>query len=332
MDKKALLAPLYWGFGHAARLIAYRNKLAKEGYRISWLIDGALVEFVHKDCPEDEFIEYFEPQISYGNSAWGTKFQILWQSGEFFRQIKNDKKFVAELLKTNKFDLIVSDNRYGVYNKKVRSILITHQLNIKAGIFSGIVQRINQKWLNAFDEVQVPDFEEINESLAGGLSHPEKPLPESIRKKIKYIGPLSRFSKAKDSTVKNILVLLSGPEPQRSILEKILLEILENTGKKIIFVRGTQREFPGPQKNIAFQPFIETRQLKTFLDDADFVIARGGYSTLMDLFCAEKKALMIPTPGQIEQEYIAYWNQGKHHFNFVNQNKSEIEEALKGII
>lgn len=331
-NKKALLAPLYWGYGHAARLMAYRHRLKKENYDIVWLIDGALIEFVYKDCPEDLFIENFEHQFRYGTNALSTMLQILRQTNAFFSQIKKDKKLIAQLHQEHHFDLIVSDNRYGAYHEKVKSILITHQLSIRAGIFTGIVQRTNLKWLNSFDEIHVPDFETREKSLAGNLSHPEKQLPENLQKKLKYIGALSRFGAAKPNQSKSVLVLLSGPEPQRSILEKILLEALRDSSKKIIFVRGTQQEFPEPQKNIFFQPFIETRQLKTLLDEAGFVIARGGYSTLMDLYCSGKKALMIPTPGQLEQEYLAQWNNGKHDFTFVNQNKSEIQEAIAKLL
>jgi|688.fasta_scaffold16862_10 uncharacterized protein (TIGR00661 family) len=329
MKKKALLSPLYWGFGHAARLIAIRHQLVHEGYEIYWYLDGALLDFVFKDCPQDHFIENFEVQISYGKNALGTMFQILKQSGAFLKQIKADQQKTKQLQKQYQFDLIVSDNRYGIYHEDVKSILLTHQISIEAGFLSGIVQRTNLKWMLPFDEIRVPDFENINQSLAGKLSHPEMVIPGWLNKKLNYIGPLSRFSECQPSNSQSMLVLLSGPEPQRSILENILVEILENSSKKIVFVRGTQKNQPFIQPGIDFKQISETSQLRNLINNAEFVIARGGYSTLMDLYCARKKALLIPTPGQLEQEYLAKWNQGKHGFTFVHQNRQEILTALK---
>jgi len=329
MRKKVLLSPLYWGFGHVARMIPLRDQLKKSEYEIFWLIDTALKNFILTHCQDDHIIFNKEQIITYGNTELKTKLLLLKQSREFFKQIKKDTEKTDELQQTHGFDLIISDNRYGVYHPEVHSVLVTHQLNIDAGPLTNLVQRTNLKWMQNFNEIQVPDFPALEESLAGKLSHPAQALPESFHKRIKYIGPLSRFTSFQDSSEGTILVLLSGPEPQRSLLEILLLEILGSIKKQIIFVRGCNDNNLANTEFIEFIPFANGVALKLLFSKVEFVIARGGYSTLMDLYCANKKALFIPTPGQFEQEYLAQWNFGKHRFLFAKQTRKEIERALK---
>jgi hypothetical protein len=193
------------------------------------------------------------------------------------------------------FDAIISDNRFGFYSKKTFSIFITHQLEIKSGLgklADTILRSLHYRYINKFNECWVPDTENKN-SLAGELSHPAK-LPKI---QVQYIGMLSRFKPGSASEIKkHIHVVLSGPEPQRTILEKIILKDILNYSYTATVVRGLPGEVnPIPStENIKFYNYLNAEDLNREMEKAEFVISRSGYSTIMDLARLQKKSILIP--------------------------------------
>lgn len=216
--------------------------------------------------------------------------------------IKKEQEQLRALVKEHAIDLIISDNRPGLYHDQVESIYMTHQLRIRAGIWSAVANRIHRRYMQKFSKVWVPDFEDRTLALAGELS--ENPGLGHVQ----YIGPLSRLNaQAKKSGSIDYLVLLSGVEPQRSILEETLCRVFGQSKKKVVFVRGTRKapaiSFP---ETIRAYGLATADQLSQLIADAETVVCRSGYSSLMDLHHLGKKHLvLIPTPGQTEQEYLA---------------------------
>jgi len=206
--------------------------------------------------------------------------------------------------------MVISDNRYGFTHKTAHCVLITHQLNIKAPFILFMANFINRAYINKFNEVWVPDYKEKNLRLAGELSDPGK-----ISIPVNYIGPQSALVHStpvkRDSERSDYLILLSGVEPQRTILENILITRMAFLQKKIILVRGSNTHLSVEDKNIKVMDFCFGEQLRDLIVNADTVICRSGYSTLMDLHLLHKnKLILIPTPGQTEQEYLAsYWHE-----------------------
>ena len=209
-------------------------------------------------------------------------------------------------MKEHGVDLIISDNRLGLYHGQVESIYMTHQLKIKAGIWSAAANRIHRHYMQKFSRVWVPDFEDRGLALAGELS--ENPGLSHVE----YIGPLSRL----DAQVIpgghiDYLVLLSGVEPQRSLLEDELRGVFRQTKKKVVLVRGSNTTatsaFP---EHIRVINLADAALVAQLIADAETIVCRSGYSSLMDLHHLRKKQLvLIPTPGQPEQEYLArHWN------------------------
>ncbi len=220
--------------------------------------------------------------------------------------IKKEQEQLKAIVKEHAIDLIISDNRLGLYHEHVESIYITHQLKIKAGIWSAAANRIHRHYMQKFSKVWVPDFEDRGLSLAGELS--ENPG----LKQVEYIGPLSRLDNAaKKGEGIDYLVLLSGVEPQRSLLEEALCLAFRHTKKKVVFVRGSNTTaasaFP---EQIRVINLADAARLSQLMADAETIVCRSGYSSLMDLHHLQKKQLvLIPTPGQTEQEYLArHWN------------------------
>ncbi|WP_340170632.1 glycosyltransferase [Lacinutrix sp.] len=185
---------------------------------------------------------------------------------------------------------------------------------------------LNNFQLKNFDEIWVPDFK--NESnLSGKLGH----LPKKSKFKIRYLGPLSKLNKTKSEKKHDIMVLLSGPEPQRSIIETILFKELDTFSGSILFVK---RKIESKQTKISKNKFtiynyMTTHELEKAINNSSIIISRSGYTTVMDLAKLEKTAFFIPTPGQFEQEYLAKRLSDLKLAPFCNQDEFNINELEK---
>lgn len=241
--------------------------------------------------------------------------KLLLDSPRIFKVIKKEQQQLAQIIKEHKIDVVISDNRFGLNNKNVESIYITHQLNIQAGFFSSIANKIHHYYIKQFNKVWVPDFEEANECLAGKLSR------HTFLHNVTYIGPLSRLRKVDRMEDEfDYLCLLSGPEPLRTDLEIILINAANVSNKKICLVRGALPLPHSVNKNITLIDMPNALQLSQLIINSKTIVCRSGYSTLMDLHYLQKTdCILIPTPGQDEQLYLAnYWNK-KFGFKVLKQ-------------
>lgn len=236
--------------------------------------------------------------------------------------IADEKKLLDKIIAENKIDIVISDNRFGLHSEKAHCVFITHQLFLKAPAFEKLAQCVNKKFILKFNEVWVPDHAEYGAStgsatgnLSGELSH-----GNHFHKNVKYIGPKSRLQDVICDVEKNkydYLILLSGPEPGRTTLEEVLMSQAKKSKKKIAFVRGSKLNPASSQyqnskiEGMDIFDFPNKEQLKNLILSSDKIICRSGYSTLMDMHLLCKKDLiLIPTPGQSEQEYLAeYWHE-----------------------
>jgi len=316
-NKRILVCPLDWGLGHAARCVPLIKQLQKQNNSIIVACNAWQKDFLENEIGGVEFTGLFGYEVKYSEKiSLGLK--LLSQFPRLALLVKKEKAWLAGFLKKNKIDVVISDNRFGLHNKQVKSVFMTHQLFVIAPFLNRPANKLNYSFIKKFDECWVPDLEDEKISLSGALSHGNT-LPANVR----YIGPLSRFEKKAGSAKKNdLLILLSGVEPQRTLLEEKLLLALAGTDHKITLVRGTNKktthEFP---ENFYVQDLVNSKQLEKLLLSYKQIICRSGYSTLMDLRALGLKALLIPTPGQTEQEYLAeYWHK-TFGFHFLPQNK-----------
>ncbi|TBW30090.1 glycosyltransferase [Gramella sp. KN1008] len=301
--KRILVAALNWGLGHATRCIPIIRNLQKHDYKPVIASDGEAGELLQKEFPHLTYIELPSYNIQYSTNGKSLKWKLMMRTPGIIRTIKAEKKLTERLVDTYDLAGIISDNRWGVKSTKFKkNIFITHQLNVLSGSTSFLSSFLHQSYIRKFDECWVPDLEG-EKNLSGRLGHLEK-KPENV----KYIGPLSRFKKTKASQIYDYLVLLSGPEPQRSILESILLRELQQTEASILFVRGVISEEVtdiNQNPNINIKNYLYGSALQEAVNCSRLIISRPGYTTLMDLARLEKKAFFIPTPGQDEQQYLA---------------------------
>ncbi|WP_274474035.1 glycosyltransferase [Mangrovimonas aestuarii] len=301
MKKRILVAPLNWGLGHATRCIPIINALAENGFEPVIASDGEALKLLKKEFPSIHAVELPSYHIRYAKKGKFFKWKIIQDTPKLIRAVTLENLKTKSILKEHKIDGIISDNRLGVFNKRVPSVFITHQLNVLSGNTTKISTKIHELFINQFNVCWVPDHKgEIN--LSGKLGHKEKyGIPTT------HIGPISRFKPSNVKPINDVLVLLSGPEPQRSILEEKLLKEFLNYKGNVLFVRGiiqSKQEYK-VNGSITMYNFMTSQDLEQAINESALVVSRSGYTTIMDLAKLGKPAFFIPTPGQFEQEYLA---------------------------
>ena len=287
--------------GHATRCIPMINALLKANFEPVLASDGDALLLLQKEFPFLKSIELPSYNISYPKNGKNLKFKLFLQLPAIISAIKKERKIVSQLIEKEHISGIISDNRFGVFSKKVPSVYMTHQLKVFSGKTTFITSKIHQKFIKKFDECWVPDVEGSS-NFSGDLGHLKKHFFNQ-----KYIGILSRFQPKKFKITYDLLVLISGPEPQRTLLENKLLVELRNFKGSILMVRGVLNNTTkiNAPDNFKIVNYLLASDLEEAMNQSNMVIARSGYSTIMDLAVLGKKAFFIPTPGQFEQEYLA---------------------------
>lgn len=323
---RIIVAPLNWGLGHATRIYPLIKELIVQGHTVSIASDGAALTFLKQELDPIQSWDLPGYNISYPYNSMVVN--MLLQGPGLFSAISKEHRVIQKIVGEWNPDVIISDNRYGCFNSSVKSIFVSHQIKIQTSnaLFTSIASKWNQRRITNFDECWIPDYE--NEpSLAGKLSHDYK------LQNVTYIGPLSRMIK-KDLPVQwDIIAVLSGPEPQRTILERGLIQELEKLkDKKVLVVRGLIGEgHPSLQSDhVSIVNFMNGKPLNNAVNASNLVISRSGYSSIMDWAALNKRAILIPTPGQPEQEYLArLHNKTKYFRSILQNNLSNLENLIE---
>jgi UDP-N-acetylglucosamine:LPS N-acetylglucosamine transferase len=331
--KNILVAPLNWGLGHATRCIPVIRNLQECGYNPIIASDGAALELLKLEFPNLKFLELPSYRITYPKCGNNFRWKMLQSVPNIIRAVVKERNLVKKWVKDHALSGIISDNRLGVYNPKIPCVFMTHQLNVLTGSTTFLTTSVHQHFISKFNECWVPDVDR-KPNLSGKLGHIDQTLIN-----LKYIGALSRFRKIKSDVKNDLLVLLSGPEPQRSFLEQKLIAELQQYKGSVVFVKGVvaKQQHCFQSENIFFYNFMQSAQLEQTLNESKLVLCRSGYTSVMDLAKLRKKAFFIPTPGQFEQEYLAQKFQKERLVPFCNQDdfslkKLEEVEQYKGLI
>ena len=322
-QKTVLVSPLNWGLGHATRLIPIIELLIKQGYNVIIGAYGGSAKLLKTEFPQCTHINFngFTPRYSKKHSQ---TLALTLQSFRFvFSKLKEHQQ-TAKIISEYNIDIIISDNRYGVRNSSVTSIIITHQLspllNKNTGWLRKTVSFFISSWIKKFDHCWIPDITETP-NLSGTLSDNIYHL-----KNIKTIGLLSRFNTCHvndEYTIEN-LAIISGPEPLRTTFEQDITNLFKSSSGKSVIVRGLPDDKENEyfsENNITFYNHCNTGLLNELICSSRNIVCRSGYSSLMDLFTTGRRALLVPTPGQPEQEYLARLMVKQHNFNSISQQK-----------
>ncbi len=330
------MCPLEWGLGHAGRMIPLIRILQEKGHDILIGAGRKLQVFFRNEVTDVRYIDLpgFRPSYSRYLPQYAA---LLLRVPVLLFHIAAEHVRLKKIIKDNKIDIVISDNRFGLWNRNIKTIYITHQVRIPfPGKFRSL-ERIgtgfHRFFIKRYSYCLVPDLPgELN--LSGRLSH-----GVSLSGTTRYIGILSRFTECYPACqsgkdlIPDITLVLSGPEPQKGILRDKVVRLLKKTGSESVILEGK----PGNSEcvrtgNIISYNHLSSGEMKAILSNSKYVITRSGYTSIMELVSMNRTALLIPTPGQTEQEYLADHLSAKGWFTTVSQNKLNSGTILQSSI
>ncbi|MEZ4887528.1 MAG: glycosyltransferase [Chitinophagales bacterium] len=347
---RIVVAPLNWGLGHATRCMPIINALLQKGVTVIIASDGRALALLREEYPTLQYIELPAYDIRYSGHALGLVPTMLWQIPKILKAIRTEQKAIQQIVEIEKVDAIISDNRYGCYSPAIPSVFVSHQLFLKMPFFlqflEPMVAKTQMRFIRPFNHCWIPDFSQKDQSLSGDLAHKE-PLAHD---RFRFVGALSRMRRQVEEKFVNreedrgeigsflkerydIVAVLSGPEPQRTVFEEMLQQQVFQTDLDVLIVRGVteKQSLQFLTDRVQAVNYLAAKELNWVLLAADVVIARSGYSTIMDLAALGKKAILIPTPGQTEQSYLSAYFQSKGVFYCTSQSKFDLKTALKEV-
>lgn len=332
---KIIYAICAWGLGHSTRSLPIIRKLAAENHEVLVISTGRSLDLIRGEmgdaCEYTDIPDYPAPKKAdkVGVLVEGVAYIPL-----YINTIRHEMRALEKILARQKFDIIVSDNRYGMYSKEIPSFLITHQLRIMNPFRLKFLERGTETYNRFFLKdgrrraVMVPDYRD--DSLSGDLSHSLAKIDES---KLDYVGPLPAFRKLPGVNEDiDVFFSVSGPEPHRTSLEKKILEQVDNVKGKIVLTLGKtesrqKRDIEG-LGNVEVYNSLSGADRESMLNRSKLVVSRSGYSTLMDVAALGKKALFIPTPNQPEQEYLGAYHRERGNFHSVAQDGLDLAKDI----
>jgi uncharacterized protein (TIGR00661 family) len=318
-----------WGLGHATRSLPVIRKLVSEKNNVTVISNGRSLDVLKKelgDAVDYVDIPDYPMLLSENTRQFIAKSMIYWPV--FIKRIEDGLAQLQKILEQKHYDCVISDARYDMYSKKIPSFFISHQMRImnpfRIRLFENAMERFNLFFFKRFVGVIVPDYKE--ESLSGDLSHHLRRIDED---RLHYVGVLSDFTKKQMSKDIDYLISISGPEPQRSMLEeKLASQAHELQGTVVLTLGKTEKYSVVKKKHLTTYSFVTKELREELLNRAKLVVSRSGYSTIMDVAVVGTKALLIPTPGQIEQEYLAAYHMNKGTFYSVSQDTIDLKQDV----
>jgi len=330
---RILICPLNWGLGHATRMVPVIRQCIQQEIEVIIAADGEALEFLRKEFPNLKFFSFPQYQVEY-SSTNSQVFSMLRIIPEMVFSSIKEHFILKRIIKKEQIKCVISDNRYGLWNRSVHSIFITHQLRVifpgVLNLFKPVFQWMVKSIIRKYDECWIPDFSGDN-NLSGKLSHGFN-YPT-----LNYIGPLSRFKKEdlsnEEKKTYDCLLILSGPEPQRTILEQRFYDQIALKDYKAAIVRGiNSKEILEPTANVDVFELLDSKTLLQLIAKSELVICRSGYSSIMDMVALNKTAVLVPTPGQTEQEFLSDYLYKKGFFYTLSQKEFCIDKAMKNKI
>lgn len=330
---RILVAPLDWGLGHSTRCVPIIQRLLERGAVPVIGADAGPLTLLRSEFPDLEHVRLPGMDVRYSKSD-----NQLWSMARQFpamvRSVRTERAAFDRVRQQLRLDAVISDQRFGIRCPELPSVIITHQVFPFTPIAQAALRKLNLHHLSRFDRCWIMD-EEVGPGLAGELSHGAS-LPRNAR----YIGTVSRMSPAPyPAGAKNtnqlaantltVAAVISGPEPQRTLLEQLLMEQLRDLPGEHLLVLGKPADVRNERVgNVRIRAHLPAVELADALRSAQLIVSRSGYTTLMDLAAIGRSALIIPTPGQAEQEYLGRLHTRTGRFLCQRQQELDIAHAL----
>ncbi|MBN2223360.1 MAG: hypothetical protein JW765_01655 [Deltaproteobacteria bacterium] len=322
-----LFSPLSWGLGHATRDIPIINDLIARGHTVGVAATGIALELLSLEFPDLEFYnvpDYPSPYTSDGFSI--TRVVALFPL--MVNNIAREHRIISRIVRSERYDLVISDNRFGAYTKDVPCLFISHQIRFATpgGIESveRMMEVFNGRYHRHFERVIVPDNPPGPRSLSGKLGYARRPF---TKRRAYSAGILTDIRKQDVPQDIDYLVSISGPKVTKDALKKIIVEQIGGiSGKKVILLGDPASAFEERlDDDTLMKSHADRHEMADLMNRAEFVITRSGYTTVMELAELEKKDLLfIPTPGQTEQEYLSAYYEDMGWVHSVRQHDLDL--------
>lgn len=323
-NKKILICPLNWGMGHATRCIPIAKELIAKGHEVDFASDGSPLELLKIEFPTVRHHALSSYNISYPTKS--ILINVGRKLGNFIKTMRNEHRQVEGLVAKYQYDIIISDNRFGCHANSTYNIFITHQINLlsSSGLLDPTIRRFNQNFINKFDKCWIPDYPTYP-GLSGILGHKHSGILN-----YEYIGPISRMVPYKLEKKYLVTAILSGPEPQRTLFEKEVIKELAKIDAPTSLVSGVINDHIGDYSTETMDhfPYMTSDNINKLICQSEYILFRGGYTSVMDLAKLQKKGICVPTPGQTEQEYLTKMYADQKLFPRYIQGKLNLLEAL----
>jgi len=328
--KKVLFGTSSWGLGHATRDLNLIRGLLSRGCEVTVVSTGGALRVLKGELGDScHYLDWPDIPSSVARSSFLFYLKTTANVPRIMWIWHREKRRVAELLRQERFDLIVTDHRNGLVRSDVRSCFITHSPRYIAPwrdpFMEGIMEWFLARWFAPVYKILIPDDEEGG--MSGDMSHKIRFTP---REKLAYLGILSSAHRRDLPQDIDYFITISGPEPQRTMFaDKVLSQVDKLSGKIVIALGTPGGTAPKLGNKIEIYPYLNRDKQEEMLNRAKLVICRSGYTTLMELAEIGRKALLIPTPGQSEQEYLAKTLRERGEFYSVRQNKLDLVRDTK---
>lgn len=318
MKGSLLFCVLNWGLGHASRCVPLIRDAQGRGFEVVIASDGEALSWLQSEFPQAESLELPSYRIRYG-AAGNSLLTYARLLPSIYRATMEERKVIARFVRERQLAGIISDNRLGCRHPDVPSVYLSHQTKVLAGRATWWSTRAHRYFYRKYDAIAIPD--RSDHFLSGELSTLQ------IKKPTFYLGPLSRFKRNERREQKGITVVLSGPEPQKSAFEKLVIHQAEALQQPVHIV-GTKAQKAFSNGRVNYFPTLGSKALYSLLADSELVVSRSGYSSLMDYAALGSRALLVPTPGQYEQEYLAALHHQRGHFYTVSQHSLDLQRDI----
>lgn len=328
--KNVLVAPLDWGLGHATRCIPIIRKLLEREVSVIIAGSGRSYELLKKEFPDLTFVNLPGYNITYPRTGFIAG-MMLSQMPKLFYRVLFEHIRLKKIVRRYGIKAVISDNRFGLWHSGIATVYMTHQILIRMPGWTRhlepVLSAVHKGVIKKYDECWIPDSDG-EPNLSGDLAHKYSSPGNSY-----FIGPLSRFQLLKIEKRWDLIAIISGPEPQRTIFENLVLKQAGQLEIQTLVVRGVpdDGEKAAQEGNVTIVPYMTAEELNRAIAQSDVVLMRSGYSGIMDIARLGKKAILVPTPGQTEQMYLAQKFHRNKVYLYQYQGKLDIKSALKEI-
>ncbi|MGA8261966.1 MAG: glycosyltransferase [Arenicellales bacterium] len=324
---KCLFAVHDWGLGHATRDLLLIRALVASGHDVTVLSTGRALTLLREELGEScDFIEFPDIPKPLGRTAAAFYIRMSLAMPRVLWLFRRERAFTGHLCRERGFQRVISDSRLGVVSKEVPSYYIYHSLRqiMPAPLrsFGPLVERSQRRLLSDARLTLVPDQEE--NGIAGDLCHN---LACDWAGRVLYLGILSSVQRERVEADVDVFISVSGAEPQRTYFEsQVMSQVSRLSGRRVEITLG-RPDLPyrcWRHGGATVHTYLDRTGQQALLNRARLVVTRSGYTTLMELAELGKPALLVPTVGQSEQEYLADYHHRQGHAHAVRQSMLDL--------